>query len=76
MPTRTPAGCQHSIPASDIEIGGDRGKEALNRLKNAVGRVESPWRPASADESFQIVRRRLFQDITDPKLFYRARCSG
>ncbi|MGQ9865800.1 MAG: Swt1 family HEPN domain-containing protein [Pseudanabaenaceae cyanobacterium] len=50
-----------SIPSSDIEIGGDRGKEALDRLKNAIGRVESPWRPASAEESFEIVRRRLFQ---------------
>jgi hypothetical protein len=58
-----------SIPASDIEIGGDRGKEALNRLKNAIGRVESPWRPANAEESFHIVRRRLFKDITDPSLF-------
>lgn len=52
-----------SIPSSDIEIGGDRGKEALDRLKNAIGRVESPWRPASAEESFEIVRRRLFQPI-------------
>lgn len=58
-----------SIPSSDIEIGGDRGKEALDRLKNAIGRVESPWRPASAEESFEIVRRRLFQTTTDPKLF-------
>jgi len=58
-----------SIPASDNEIGGDRGKEALSRLKNAIGRVESPWRPASAEESFEIVRRRLFQPITDPNNF-------
>lgn len=58
-----------SIPSSDIEIGGDRGKEALDRLKNAIGRVESPWRPASAEESFEIVRRRLFQPTTDPTLF-------
>lgn len=53
-----------SIPASDIEIGGNRGQEALERLKNAIGRVESPWRPATAEESFEIVRRRLFQDIS------------
>jgi predicted AAA+ superfamily ATPase len=58
-----------SIPSSDIEIGGDRGKEALDRLKNAIGRVESPWRPASAEESFEIVRRRLFQTMSDPGLF-------
>jgi predicted AAA+ superfamily ATPase len=58
-----------SIPSSDIEIGGDRGKEALDRLKNAIGRVESPWRPASAEESFEIVRRRLFQTMAEPELF-------
>jgi len=58
-----------SIPVSDYEIGGEKGKEALDSLKNAVGRVHSPWRPASAEESFEIVRRRLFQAITDPQLF-------
>ncbi|MDJ1168434.1 Swt1 family HEPN domain-containing protein [Roseofilum sp. BLCC_M154] len=58
-----------SIPASDIEIGGERGKDALERLKNAIGRVESPWRPASAQESFEIVRRRLFETTSDPSLF-------
>ena len=58
-----------SIPASDNEIGGDQGLAALDRLKNAIGRVESPWRPASADESFEIVRRRLFQPITEQTAF-------
>ena len=58
-----------SIPASEIEKGGDRGHEATERLKNAIGRVESPWRPASAEESFEIVRRRLFEPITDNTLF-------
>ena len=58
-----------SIPSSDIEIGGEGGQEALIRLKNTFGRMESPWRPASAEESFEIVRRRLFGPITDPKDF-------
>ena len=58
-----------SIPASDIEKGGERGHIATERLKNAIGRVESPWQPASAEESFHIVRRRLFKDIIDPSLF-------
>ena len=58
-----------SIPASDIEKGGEKGHEATERLKNAIGRVESPWRPASAEESFEIVRRRLFQSTTDPDLY-------
>lgn len=60
-----------SIPASEtntqggshIEVGGERGQLALERLKNAIGRLESAWRPASSDESFEIVRRRLFQEM-------------
>jgi len=58
-----------SIPSSDIEIGGEGGHAALERLKNTFGRLESAWRPASAEEGFEIVRRRLFQPITDPQLF-------
>lgn len=58
-----------SIPASDIEKGGEAGKLALERLVNVFGRMDSPWRPASSDEGFEIVRRRLFEPITDDKLF-------
>jgi predicted AAA+ superfamily ATPase len=58
-----------SIPASDIETGGEGGREALTRLKHIFGRVESTWRPASAEEGYEIVRRRLFQPITDPARF-------
>lgn len=60
-----------SIPASDNEIGGEWGKQALSRLKNAIGRVESPWRPASSDEGFEIVRRRLFQPLTNEQAVIR-----
>jgi predicted AAA+ superfamily ATPase len=49
---------------SDIEVGGAMGRAALERLKNAIGRVESSWRPATPDEGFEIVRRRLFQPLT------------
>ncbi|MCY4583299.1 MAG: Swt1 family HEPN domain-containing protein [Chloroflexi bacterium] len=55
--------------ADDIEVGGRRGREALNRLSNVIGRIETPWRPASAEESFEIVRRRLFETIVDPASF-------
>ncbi|PYQ27742.1 MAG: AAA+ family ATPase [Acidobacteria bacterium] len=48
----------------DIEVGGDAGKTALKRIENVFGRMQSPWRPASAEESFEIVRRRLFQPMT------------
>ena len=50
-----------SVPASDEqEIGGSIGEKALGRLKNALGRVQTPWRPATPEEGFEIVRRRLF----------------
>lgn len=51
--------------ATHIEIGGEKGFEALERLKNAIGRVEASWRPASPDEGFEIVRRRLFEPLTN-----------
>jgi uncharacterized protein len=52
-----------SIPSSDNELGGEGGREALARLRNTFERVESSWRPADEDESFEIVRRRLFQPV-------------
>ncbi|MCS7194920.1 MAG: hypothetical protein NZ849_08440, partial [Meiothermus sp.] len=48
-----------SLPASDAEVGGERGREALFRLQNVFGRLESVWQPATQDESYEIVRRRL-----------------
>ena len=39
--------------ADDAEVGGLRGRAALTRLRNVIGRVESSWRPASAEESFR-----------------------
>jgi hypothetical protein len=60
-----------SIPASDNEIGGTWGQNALQRLQNAVGRVQSSWRPASADEGFEIVRRRLFEPLSNEQAVAR-----
>lgn len=48
--------------ASDLEVGGAHGRAALERLQNVVTRVAQPWTPASSGESFEIVRRRLFQE--------------
>lgn len=56
-----------SIPASISEQGDLGGQSALDSLKQAVGRSNLVWRPASTDESFEIVRRRLFQAVTDPR---------
>lgn len=56
-----------SLPASQIEVGGEGGQEALARLKQTFSRVESSWRPASQEESYEIVRRRLFKAIPGDK---------
>lgn len=47
--------------ASDAEVGGEYGREALRRLQNVVRRTADQWRPANPEESFEIVRRRLFE---------------
>jgi hypothetical protein len=68
-----------SIPASDhfsasidvedgsvdagIEVGGVGGLESLKRLRNVMHRLDSPWQPATAEEGFEIVRRRLFKPL-------------
>ncbi|WP_287994534.1 DUF499 domain-containing protein [Acidiphilium sp.] len=52
-----------SLPESDAEAGGERGKEALLRLEKVFGRVQSAWLPASGDETYEIIRRRLFQPL-------------
>ena len=53
-----------TIPASQIEVGGEGGQAALTRLENLFGRVEANWRTASTEESFEIVRRRLFRPLS------------
>jgi len=54
-----------SLPASAVEVGGQYGARALEALQKTVGRVRTPWRPATAEESFEIVRRRLFEPVSD-----------
>ena len=68
LPASDTAASPHT-QADDSEVGGQRGREALDRLRNVIGRVESSWRPASAEEGFEIVRRRLFEPMTDPAQF-------
>jgi predicted AAA+ superfamily ATPase len=68
LPASDTSGSPHA-QANDVEVGGTRGREALDRLRNVVGRVESSWRPATAEEGFEIVRRRLFKPLADPAQF-------
>jgi predicted AAA+ superfamily ATPase len=68
LPASDTSGSPHAV-ADDVEVGGERGRQALERLRNAVGRVEASWRPASAEEGFEIVRRRLFEPLVEKTQF-------
>ena len=68
LPASDTPGSPHT-QADDVEVGGLRGRDALARLRNVVGRIESSWRPATAEESFEIVRRRLFEPLGGPAAF-------
>ena len=68
LPASDAVGSAHT-QVDDIEVGGLRGRDALDRLRNVVGRVESTWRPATAEEGFEIVRRRLFEPMADQHQF-------
>lgn len=78
---KTAPGCMLvlSVPASDVrageepagsmlEVGGENGKRALDRLQNVVRRVADQWRPSSPEESFEIVRRRLFKPMNSDQI--------
>lgn len=47
----------------DEEVGGADGREALTTLLQVINRKAEQWRPAEANESFEIVRRRIFQEV-------------
>lgn len=54
-----------SLPESDKEAGGPQGVAALETLERSFGRLQAIWKPVSSEESFEIVRRRLFREIGD-----------
>ena len=54
-----------SLPESGAEVGDEQGRDALRRLEKNFGRVQSAWTPASGIETFEIVRRRLFQPLDE-----------
>lgn len=62
-----------SLPESDpkkatnVQVGGPRGLQALNALENVFGRVQALWKPVATEEAFEIVRRRLFEPIRELK---------
>ena len=70
LPASDTRGSPHT-QTDDVEVGGIRGREALDRLRNVVGRVDSSWRPATAEEGFEILRRRLFEPLAGEQFKHR-----
>lgn len=54
-----------SLPESDKEAGSQKGINALASLSHYFGRVQALWKPVATEEAFEIVRRRLFAQISD-----------
>jgi predicted AAA+ superfamily ATPase len=54
-----------SLPESDLEAGGERGKQALKQIEHLFHRLEAIWKPVSTHEGFEIVRRRIFSELKD-----------
>ena len=54
-----------SLPESEREAGSERGVAALRALEHYFSRIQAIWKPVSTEESFEIVRRRLFTEIRD-----------
>jgi len=57
-----------SLPESNSQAGGERGVNALNALEAVFDRVQALWKTVAPEEAFEIVRRRLFEKIRDPKM--------
>ena len=54
-----------TLPESAVEAGGDVGEEVLNRFSSILGRIEAVWEPLEVHEAFEVVRRRLFGQVSD-----------
>jgi len=65
IPASEGSGAGDEAEASSLEVGGVAGREALKRLTNVTNRLAETWQPATGDESYEIVRRRLFQPLAD-----------
>ena len=60
--SETPSEEERERGGSDIEVGGQDGREALTRLQQVIRRTADRGVRLSHRESFEIVRRRLFEE--------------
>jgi len=54
-----------SLPESETETGSVMGEKSLKVLEKYFGRVQALWKPVATEEAFEIVRRRLFNPISN-----------
>ena len=54
-----------TLPSSDDEAGGDEGKNILARIETRLERVQAVSQPLEIKESFEVIRRRLFEEVKD-----------
>jgi len=55
-----------SLPQSEVQAGSQqRGVAALRAVEQIFGRIQAIWKPVATEEAFEIVRRRLFNLVTD-----------
>lgn len=54
-----------TLPESEVEAGSSKGVAALRALEKTFGRVQALWKPVATEEAFEIVRRRLFETLSN-----------
>lgn len=60
-----------SIPESATEIGKEGGQETLKTIEHYFNRLVTIWKPVTAEEGYEIVRRRLFHECAQDKVALR-----
>ncbi len=60
-----------TLPEHEMEAGSEAGRDALERLQrlqsleHITARIEATWHPLETQETFEVIRRRLFGDEID-----------
>jgi hypothetical protein len=55
-----------SIPYG-FDKEGERAEQALQQLQRIFGRVEAIYTPVEGEELYEVIRKRLFEDVGDPQ---------
>jgi predicted AAA+ superfamily ATPase len=54
-----------ALPESEVEAGSQRGVATLKAMEKTFGRIQALWKPVATEEAFEIIRRRLFDQVSD-----------